>query len=362
MVLSNYNTGWQKEFDRYPGIKLEYTPLDLMWKCANYSGSTEHYPHFFAKSGYFAFFLYDADKFWVYDIFRVQMVLNALNASNVRRAISEPKSIDEAIAFIEQMIDGGNVVWATYIEPILIYGIEGIKGKERIHWYNPNIAPDGSTWGRDELNGWWESQKDYGQHILISPARVMPGVNTEEEIATELIKLVVQNSQNNEMEIGDEKIAFGSSAYDKYITDLRNKDFDFLEKIGENQMQIRTAWFSFAIYSQWTQYFAAHSYFSNVAKVFPKKESKILQKSADHYADVFGHWLKWEKIIGRHPDENVFLQRIGSIDLRQKAADEVELAKKSLVAAIDAQKEFIDIAGISLDDDNDEKSENDSNK
>ena len=356
MVLSDYSMGWQKEFDRYPGIKLEYTPLDLMWKCAKYSNFNEHYPHFFAKSGYFAFFIYDPDKFWVYDIFRVQMVLNALNASNVRRALIEPKTIDEAIAFIQQMIDSGNLVWATHIEPILIYGIEGPKGKERVHWYNPNVAPDGSTWGRDEINEWWMLQKNYGQHILISPVRVVPGVNTEDEITVELIKLVVQNYRNREIEIGDEKVAFGFGAYDRYIADLRNEDFDFLKKFGDNQTQIRTAWFSFSIYSQWTQYFAAHSYFSNVAKIFPQKESKILQRIADNYADAFGHWLKWEKIIGRHPDENVFLQRIGSMDSRNKAADEVELAKKSLVEAIDAQKEFIDVAGISLDEDDDDDS------
>jgi len=349
MVLSNYNYGWREEFRRYPGMKLEYTPLDLMWKAAKYSGLSEHYPHFFAKSGYFAFFLYDIDQFWIYDIFRVPLVENSLNACNVQRNIMEPHSPDEAVSFIKEMIDSGNLVWATNFEPMLIYGFEGHSGSERLYWYNPNVAPDGITWGRDEVLQWWQLQENIGQHILISPVRVVPGVNSDEEIAIELMKLVVQNAQNESIQIGDSEVPLGLNAYDKYIQDLRNPDVDFLKKSGENETLLRTAWFSFAIYSQWTQYFAAHSFFSHIANSFNPDEQKIVQQIADYYGDAFGHWIRWEKIIGRTPDEDEFLRRIGSQENRIKSAECVENAKESIAKAVELQMELLQQKNISLE-------------
>jgi len=358
MVLSNYNLKWHDEFARYPGIKLEYVPLDLMWKAANYSGMSEHYPHFFAKSAYFSFFLYDPDKFWVYDIFRVPLVQNALNACNIRRSSIEPETFEQAVSFIYQMINSGNLVWITYIEPILIYGFEGIPNKERIHWYNPNIAPDGATWGRDELEMWWMSQKSIGQHTLIAPLGVVPGINPEEEITAELAKLVIKNWQSGEIIIDKDSIAAGISAYEKFISDLRNDDFDFLKPFGNEKTLLRTAWFTFAAYSQWTQYYAAHAFFTHIADSYSETQKKTLRSAADHYANAYGHWINWEKVIGRHPNEEEFFKRIGIMENRLKAADYVDMAKLEVGKAIESLGEFLESQGISPDDKEEDETEN----
>jgi len=346
MVISNFYVGWKEEFDRYPGMKLEYVPLDVAWKAAFFVGMKEHYPHFFAKSGYFALFLYDLDRYWVYDIFQVQLVENALNGANVQRYFVEPKSLDEAMNFIYQMINSGNLVWATYFEPILIYGIEGDPGNERVHWYSPRINPGGEIWGRDEIERWWNAREQLGgSHTLIAPAKVVPGVNTEEGIATELARLAVENWESEHLAIGDTKIPIGAAAYDRYIADLKNPEVDFTKKFGEDRIMFRMAWLSMAIYAQWTQYFAAHTYFAHIADLFPREQAELLRKTAECYSDAYGFWLEWEKYIGRTDDENEFIKRAQDMQRRQKGAQMVERAKESIAEAVRHLKEFLSLRG-----------------
>ncbi len=350
MVLSNYTLGWKEEFLRYPGLRLEYTPLDLMWKAAKYSGLNERYPHFYAKSGYFSFFLYDLERFWIYDIFRVPLVQNSLNGCNVRHAIFEPKTIDEAASFIYEMINTGNLVWATHYEPILIFGVEGEGGMRTLHFYNSNIAPKGATWGLDELDAWWAQQESLGAHVLISPMGIAGGINTEEEILMELAKLAVTNFNASKLDFAEDiTVPLGLAAYDAYMTDLRDPKIDFLKPYGENQAMMRTTWFSFAIYSQWTQYFAAHAYFQNNAQIFPTEQQVPLYKAAEAYAKAYGHWLEWEQTIGRTSDGELFARRLADMKARESAAEKVELARDSVLMAVMALGEFLELRGIDPD-------------
>ncbi len=346
MVLSNYNVGWNEEFARYPGMKLEYVPLDVAWKAAFFVGMKEHYPHFFAKSGYFSIFIYDPDRFWVYDIFQVQLVENALNGCNIQRYTLKPNSIREALEFIRQMINSGNLVWATYFEPILIYGIEGNPGSERLYWYSPRINPDGTIWGKDEIEQWWDSQEQIGTHTLIAPARVAPGANSPEEIVSELARLAVENAQTDHLDLGEDlSVPFGLAAYDRYIADLRNPEFDFTRQFGDDKIMYRMAWLSVAIYSLWTQYFAAHTYFSHIANLFPEKQAEALHQAARHYGNAYGHWLEWEKFVGRVEDEKEFIERARSMERRNSAADAVEKAKNSVKQAVDSLARYIELRG-----------------
>ncbi|RKZ28394.1 hypothetical protein DRQ26_01185 [bacterium] len=348
MVLSNYNSGWREELERYIGMKLEYVPLDIAWKCARYGGLREHYPNFFAKSGFFAFFLYDIDKFWVHDLFRLFLVDNALNASNVQRITFDPKNADEGIAFLEDMVNRGNLVWVSWMEPLLVFGVEDSDRGVLVHWYNPVFAPEGTTWGRDELERWWNWADFDGAHLMIAPTGISPGTNSEEFIIVELVKLAVQNKKIEYYEFGDTKIPFGINAYSAYASDLRNPDVDFLQKSDDGKLE-RTSWFDFAIYSQWTQTFAAHSYFSRISSIFPEDEREALKRASEHYGRCYAHWIEWEKIIGRHPDRETFYARIKDMKKRSSAADVVIKARDELEKALGALEEFLAKKNISTD-------------
>jgi len=77
-----------------------------------------------------------------------------------------------------------------------------------------------------------------------------------------------------------------------------------------------------------------------------------LRKAAQHYSAAFGYWLKWEEIIGRHPDEATFVARIGDMKSRIAAAEQVERARDEVAKAVEAIKEFLDLRGVSLDEEN----------
>ena len=329
-------------------------PLDIAWKSAFYAGAREHYPHFFAKSGYFTFFMYDLDRFWVYDLFRMPIVDNAFTGSNVKRTIIDPVSIEEVVAFLREIISCGNLVWMSWMEPLLVYGVENSGKSVLIHWHNPVFAPDGTTWGLDELEDWWKWADFEGARALIAPSGVCPGTNPEEEVAVEIAKLAVQNMRTEYIEVGDAKIPFGLSAYAAYSADLRNPKIDFLIKDKDGKME-RTSWFCFAIYNQWTQNFAAHSYFSHIAPIFSKKQRDILIKVADAYAKTYGHWVMWESLIGRHQSKELFYSRIGDINKRKSAADIVDSASAEIKKAVDLLEEFLNIRGVSLDEEKESK-------
>ncbi len=354
MVLSNYRLNWREEFERYPGMKLEYVPLEVAWKVARYAGLREHYPNFFAKSGFFAFFIYDLDKFWVHDLFRLFLVDNALTACNVQRAVFNPKNIDESIAFLKEMVDRGNLIWVSWMEPLLVYGVEDSERRVLIHWHNSAFAPDGTTWGRDEIEGWWNWADSENAHLMIAPTGISPDANSEEFIAVELAKLAVQNGKLEQYEIGGAKTPFGLSAYSAYADDLRNPETDFLKKSEDGNLE-RTFWFDFAIYSQWSQTFAAHSYFSHISSIFSGEERDMLKSASEHYGKSYGHWLDWEKVIGRHPDRDVFYARMKDMGKREAAADAVMSARDEIGKAIDALSQFLDKRGISIDKDNETK-------
>lgn len=349
MVLSNYQLGWKDERERYPGMRLEYIPLDIAWKAARYAGMNERYPHFFAKSGHFAFFLYDLDRFWVYDLLRIYLVDNALSGCNVRRSIFDPPNINDAVAFIKEMVKCGNLIWVSWMEPLLVYGMEDSERGFLIHWHNPAFAPEGTTWGRDELENWWNWADFENARLLIAPTGVEPGVNSEEDIAVELAKLAVRNGNIDNFELGDVNVPFGDSAYSAYAEDLRNPDIDFLKK-NDDGKQERIAWFCFAIYSQWTETFAAHTYFSHISSAFPEVEREALRDAADHYGKAYGHWLEWEQIIGRHPDAEIYKARIKDMKTRVAAAEKVEAARKEIANATEALAKFLKIRGIPLED------------
>ncbi len=349
MVLSNYNSNWREEFERYPGMKLEYVPLEIAWKAARYAGSREHYPNFFAKSGFFAFFLYDIDKFWVHDLFRLFLVDNALTACNVQRAAFNPKNIDESVVFLKEMVERGNLIWVSWMEPLLVYGVEDSERRILIHWHNSAFAPDGTTWGRDEIEQWWKWADFDNAHFMIAPTGIAPNANSEEFILVELAKLAVQNGKLEYYELGDSKIPFGLSAYSAYADDLRNPDIDFLKKTKDGNLE-RTFWFDFAIYSQWSQTFAAHSYFSHISSIFSGEERNALKAASKHYGKSYGHWLEWEKIIGRHPDRELYYARIKDMEKRKSAADAVMAARDEVRSAIDALAQFLDKRGVSVDD------------
>lgn len=346
VVLSNYNVGWRKELARYPGMQLEYVPLDIMWKAARYAGMTEHYPHFFAKSGYFAFFAYDLDRFWVFDLFRLEVVENALAACNVRRAALEPQSLEEAIGFMREMIQCGNLVWMSWLEPVLVYGVEGSRGNEMIHWHNPSFAPSGTTWGRDELEGWWNWSSERGAHLLVAPVGVSPGQNPEEKIVEELAKLAVQSYRTEFLELGEVRISFGLRAYAAYADDLKNPEVDFLVEDADGKRS-RTAWFCFAIYSQWTQTFAAHCYFSHIASFFPERQRSALEAAAQHFGNAYGHWLEWQKIIGKCAKKEEFFERVRDMNLRVAASREVLAAREDVEKAVASLEEFLAARGVS---------------
>ena len=350
MVLSNYRACWKGEFERYPsGLKLEYPPLDVAWKAAKYSGMKDHYPHFFAKSGYFAFFLYDIERFWVYDLFRTYLVDNALTGCNVRRTVFNPTNLDEAIAFMREMVRCGNLIWVSWMQPLLVYGVEDLENGVLVHWHNPVFAQQGTTWGRDELERWWNWADFEEAKLMIAPTGIAPGVNTDEEITVELAKLAVRNGEIDEYELSGVKIPFGLKAYERYADDLRNPDVDFLE-VDESGKPLRTAWFDFSIYCQWTQTFAAHSYFSYVSSIFTGVEKEHLSRAAEHYSRAYGHWLEWEKLLGRHPDQSVFSSRLSDIAQRSAAADAVDRARGEVKKAIESLADFLSSKNISLED------------
>lgn len=338
MVLSNYHIGWAEEFSRYPGLKLEYPPLDILWKVARYSGLSERYPHFFAKSGYPAYFVYSLDKPWVYDIFRNSVVNSALDVCGVHRIEGEPEDLEQLIDFLFKVINEGKLVWMSWFLPILVYGIEGTSKNVCVHWYNPIFAPQGKIWGLNDIRSWWHWADFQGARLVIAPDGVEPQDN-DAEIVLKLAEFVKANMENPYLEMDGEKIPMGLSAYDKYIEDLRNPSVDFLVS-DEDGEKYRTGWFSFAIYCQWTQNFALHCFFASASNFFPKYQRKLLNEIADTFGQVYGHWLDWEKQIGRHQNPRIFEERIANIERRQLSAECVFKAKESLVKALALIEEF----------------------
>ncbi len=343
MVLTNYKMGWKEEFDRYPGMRLEYIPLDIAWKAAYYAGMREHYPHFFAKSGFFAFFVYDLDKFWVYDIFRNILVDNALDGCNVRRTTLIPDKLDDAIAMIREMVRCGSLIWMSWFEPILVYGFEEEKKGILLQWHNPAFAPEGTTWGRDELDEWWNWADYQEARLLIAPTGVVPGANREEDVVVELARLMVENADTSVIELENIEIKFGFAAYNAFASDLRNPDIDFRGGIGGDRKAERLAWFDFASYSQWSQLFAAHSYFAHVSHRFFDEKRKLLQNTSESFAKAYGHWLEWEAVIGRHPDNDVFISRIGDMESRIIAANKIDDARKEIEICVEILAEFLEL-------------------
>lgn len=343
MVLSNYYIGWAEEFSRYPGMKLEYPPLDILWKVAQYSGMAERYPHFFAKSGYPAYFIYSLDKPWVYDIFRNAVVDNVLDVCGVYRAEGEPETVEQLLNFLFTVINEGRLVWMSWYQPVLVYGIEGTSKNVCVHWYHPIFAPQGIIWNLKELMNWWEWADFQGARLVIAPGRVEPQDN-EIEIAIKLAEFVASNMRNPYLEMNGEKIPMGLSAYDKYVEDLNDKNIDFLA-VDDEGRKWRVGWFSFAIYSQWTQNFALHCFFSRASDFFQKEQKRLLNEIADAFGQVYGHWLNWEKQVGRHQNVKTFESRIGDLSRRQVSAECVLQAKGTLLKALSLIDEFVGSVG-----------------
>lgn len=342
MVLGNYKDGWDKELGRYPNMRLLYVPVDIAWKAAYYVGMSCHYPHFYAKSGYPTFFLYNLDNPWVFDLFRFAVVDSALDSCNVHRYEGEPGSIEEAVKFIQEMITHGRLVWMSWYDPILVYGIEINEGSIRLHWYHPYFAPDGITWGPDELQKWWEWSDVKGAHKLIAPADIKSDDSvTEIEIAEKLCELLLKNFRQKELNLDGLKAKMGLAAYDQYIADLKNKDINFLEKINDEQP--RLLWFDIPIYAQWTQNFALHAYLSFVSKSIPGEKGKLMLEAAELFGKAYANWLKWEKIVGREKGDKVLMKNVAKMDVRIKAAEEVTKARDNVAKALEVIDKMLKI-------------------
>ncbi len=335
MVLSKYKDGWEKEFQKYPGMMLEYTPLDLAWKASYYIGLRQDYPVFFAKSGYSSFFLYDLEKPWVYDVFRFSAVDSALDVCDVKRYQALPKDLPEALEFIKTMVDSGRLVWISWFDPLLVYGLEVSAGSLAVNWYHPTFAPDGSSWGMDELAKWWEWTDNPESKKLIAPSEIKCDESiTEKDLVPNLAEMIVKNFRQSFIEMdGKEKVPMGLAAYDAYIKDLSNPDVDFLVE-NENGDRSRLAWFDAPIYSQWTQNYALHSYFYKISRVIPQDLRENLTKAADCFGNAYANWKKWHKLVGRKDDADEFLRCVAYMKKRIQAAEKVKLAKTEIEKAL----------------------------
>lgn len=329
MVLSDYNATWDKDFAPYPDMRLEYGPLESMWKVVRYIGINIPVPHFFAKSGYGTFFLYDIDRFWVYDIMRERVIHSASELCGAEtEVLYEPESLDTALSFIERHIDMGRLVYMSWFEPFVVFGLSGGIEHPRLHWHNFAFAPQGTIWGRDELEQqWWKWADFQGAHSLIAVTGKKEAPS-EAKIVETLCEGIVKNMQQDSFPL-DPPVAMGLAGYTAYARDLRDPSIDFMKKDDDGE-QRRISWFCFALYSQWTQLYALKTYLNDTVESMDKGKREPVRSAVKYLNDAFEHWLEWERLIGRHPDRELYEKRIRDIEVRKKAADAVDAARESI--------------------------------
>ncbi len=332
LVLTDYMRAWQHDD---PTLKIEYGPLDILWKLVRYSGVDISRAAFFSISGYPSTFFYSRDVFWVYDILRSEVIRKAANLSGVNLKAFTPESIDDALNFFHQSIGRGVPVYASWFEPILVYGLEGSSERPSLKWHNSVFAPDGLSWNREDIeNNWWKWTEESSMRVLLT---VEKGSGYKLTRAT-FISVLREFHEGMKSGQGEKNNTWsGFDAIRTYAADMKNPEIDFTIFDQESKLN-RVAWMDFAIYSQWTQFIAIRDFIQEGIEVFPELK---LTDVRDNLSEVIYHWSEWEGKIGRLSDEELFIRRIADLQIRIHAALSVERSLDALRRALEALENFL---------------------
>lgn len=340
MVLTDYSRSWKHDD---PQMKIEYGPLDIAWKLVRYAGIDISRATFFAISGFSSIFLYNKDSFWVYDALRQHAIAKSIDLSGAVAEQYVPKDLDEALQAINYNLGRAFPVYASWFDPILIYGLEGSLERPSLKWHNNAFAPEGLSWSREDMEkNWWNWAKDpSGNSLLVIKKK------NDFELTKELIMGVLQefvDSMNASKEADENGTFAGLTALHAYATDLRDAEIDFTILEQEKQLN-RLAWFDSAIYCQWTQFIAmrdflieAQAFMIETQSSFDNGSIEQLKSVIDRLSESVYHWSEWEGKIGRLQDQELFVRRIADIQIRSHAAESVD---RSIFALGDAVNTLI---------------------
>ncbi|MFP4458978.1 MAG: hypothetical protein ACLFSQ_05270 [Candidatus Zixiibacteriota bacterium] len=340
MVIGDFRRSWESSDISNSEIKLEYGPLDIAWKLARYEGSGISKPVFYAQSGYSTTFLYNKDKFWVYDNLRDEFVRNALTRAGLKIKIVLPNNFEDAIELVKENIEHARLVYASWYEPFLIYGFEDNQENPTIHWHNRAFADKGQTWDKEDFyQNWWNwTEIPEAKNLVIVEGKTEPP--DLRLLTIEIVKDFVDNMRLTGNTKEPDGTYSGLRAYHAYYEDLKNESVKM--NVFERDSGInRIAWFDFAIYSQWTQTYALKCLFEEAKSRFDKKKADELENAANELNEAYKQWHNWEGKIGRLDDEDLFLRRIGNIQIRRYAAENVLEARSRLEKALDYSEKFL---------------------
>ena len=93
-----------------PGVYKEREECNLLERMLTFQGIKTDYSFLLVTSGYASIFHYHPRKFWVYDVNAFPTISSALNAIGYDYVENRPVSVDEALTFFRQKIDGGKPV------------------------------------------------------------------------------------------------------------------------------------------------------------------------------------------------------------------------------------------------------------
>ncbi len=333
LVLTDYSRAWDHTS---PEQVIEYGPLDIIWKLVRYSGADISRSVFFALSGFPTFFFYNRDKFWVFDALRDRVIQRGLAITGFEMESFEPESLEDAIAFMDKYIGLAIPIYASWFEPILIYGLEGHVEHPAINWYNPVFAPEGLTWGLDELqNNWW-NWSDNPAAKKLTVVRKKKDFQLSKELYLTTLRDFVNGMEGLD-KVDEDGTFSGVKAIEAYSADLKDPEVDFTLVDQEKGLN-RVAWIDFAIYSQWTQLIAMRNFIDTGLELVDGDED--LDASSEFLMQAIYHWSEWEEKIGRLSDEDLFMRRIANMQIRFHAASSVDRSIDALKMALDSINKY----------------------
>jgi hypothetical protein len=174
MVIGDFRTSWENDSSYKTGRQPEYGALEALWKVFHYHDVSIDRYSFNAITGYPSIYAYHKDMFWLYDVFREQIIDNALKRCGfeVNRII--PNSFEEALLFVKDSLFLAKPVYVSWYEPFVIYGYDGDLKAAHIHWQSDSLALNGRTDSRKwfEKNWWNYSDKDSDRMMMVIKKKI----------------------------------------------------------------------------------------------------------------------------------------------------------------------------------------------